>query len=80
MTILYRSPNVLLDGVIWHVAVERRGKRVNTAFRWRRSEREMWQPMHAWPGRKPKGIGQRFATYRKSVLAAIAFEQRGVAA
>lgn len=75
MTTLYRSPNVLIDGVVWHVAVIRNGnRRVNVQYRWRRSEREMWQSVAAWPGSLPKGLRNRFGTYRKSVLAAVRFE------
>jgi hypothetical protein len=86
--LLYRSPDVLIDGAVWHVVVLRRQgtNRVITQFRFRRSIREMWQPVANWPGPLPKGIGHRFRNYRRSVKVAeagadlLAIAIQGVAA
>ncbi|MPZ19534.1 MAG: hypothetical protein GEV06_16680 [Luteitalea sp.] len=59
MPLLYRSPNVLVDGCVWHVRVtvqQRNGKRV-VQYLWRRYRNDPWRAAREWPaGRLPKGL------------------------
>lgn len=74
MPLLFRSPNIQIDGAERHVSVLANNRRSAPyiAYRWRRSDREMWQPITKWPGRLPLGLRERFGTYRKAILFAIA--------
>lgn len=62
MSIIYRSPDVLVDGHRWHVTVNQsqRSGRLSTCFRFRKSAAEAWRPITSWPGRLPKGLRRDF--------------------
>ena len=73
MSLLYRSPNIVIDKHEWHVTVDlRRGKRiVNYRFRPIGSN-VMWQHLSKWPhARPPKEMWRFFAPYRPSVHVAM---------
>jgi len=76
MTILYRSPTVILDAHEWHVAVEKQAGRVTAIYRWRPlSLKEVaWRPLSMWKGARPKGLGNRFWRYRCHMREAIEAE------
>jgi hypothetical protein len=68
MTILYRSPDVLVDGVLWHVTVNcSRSGRVATCFRFREKTSEAWRPVTSWPRRLPKGFREFFRPFWRSI-------------
>lgn len=70
--LLYRSPDILIDGVAWHVVVCKvRGGKTVISYRFRRTEREAWLPVTSYPGRLPKGLAQRFNYYRRSINVAL---------
>lgn len=55
MTTLYRSPNIVIDGFEWHLAVELRNGRPRRFTRWRPlGKPAMWQPITKWIGHMPK--------------------------
>lgn len=76
MTTIYRSPNVIIDGVIWHVTVEQHsnGKRL-VCYRWRHNAAGIWSPACKWPGRLPKGLRGFFRLYRHSVKVALVWDR-----
>lgn len=78
MTLLYRSPNVVIDKHEWHVTVNQctNGKRV-TIYRFRPiGANVMWQHIAKWPyARRPKGLSEFFAPYRKSISVAMGEKQ-----
>lgn len=67
MTLLYRSPDVTVDGTRWHVTVQRapRGGRAVRIFRWHAGN--CYRPAGQWPGRLPKGLARTFRPYQYSV-------------
>lgn len=75
MTTLYRSPNVLVDGIEFHVTVEQhKGRRPVTRyyFRTRNPTVSMWAPVEQFQGRLPKGMRRFFKKYRGSIADALA--------
>ena len=73
MTLLYRSPNIVIDDHEWHITVRQatRTKRVVT-YRFRKIGAKVnWQPITKWSGRPPKGMSLLFGPYRKSVQVAL---------
>lgn len=76
MTLLYRSPNVLIDKHEWHVVVrlsDRRGV-VVTEYKWRSLDAPFgyWHSRTDWPlPRLPKRMSNFFQPYRKSMRAAV---------
>ena len=72
MTLLYRSPNVVIDKHEWHVTVNQsRGKRI-TVYRFRPIGANVnWQPSTKWAGCMPKGMRDFFAPYRSSIQVAM---------
>lgn len=69
--ILYRTPNVVIEDAEWHASVELRDGRVRRHFRFRRSDREMWQPIAEWKGHLPKALrGRAFQAFRLHMLQA----------
>lgn len=58
-TLAYRSPDVVIDGRRWHLAVY--GSRMVYRFH----DGRAWRPVTQWPGRKPKGLGESFRPYRR---------------
>jgi hypothetical protein len=70
MTTLYRSPNVMVDGVRWHVAVERR-RIVGKPIVCYRFQTTTWKSVHHWPGRLPKALYKAFKPYRRHVNVAL---------
>lgn len=82
MTTLYRTPNVIIDSHEWHAVVRKRYGRSSAAYFWRPlSARPLrWEPISAWKGRKPKGLGTFFAKYRLHMQAALQSETQKAAA
>jgi hypothetical protein len=73
VTLLYRSPNIVIDGHEWHVTVQQatRTKRIVT-YRFRQIGANVkWQPITKWVGRPPKGLTEFFLPYRKSIRVAM---------
>lgn len=72
MTLLYRSPNIVIDKHEWHVTVNQsRGKRI-TVYRFRPIGANVnWQSITKWTGRPPKGLREFFEPYRKSIQVAM---------
>jgi hypothetical protein len=74
VTTLYRTPNVIIDAHEWHASVETKNGRVYRRFKFRPLShyirREMWLPITSWTGRKPKGIGKRFAAFKAHMVQA----------
>jgi hypothetical protein len=54
VTLLYRTPNIVMAGADWHATIEWRNGKARKHFRFRLSG-QMWQPLAEWPGHKPKG-------------------------
>lgn len=73
MTILYRSPDVIIDRFEWHVIVRSDHNHIYTTYRFRliAAKRGCWRAMVEWVGPKPKGIGNRFWRYRSHVREAM---------
>jgi len=72
MTLLYRSPNVLIDKHEWHVTVMQRGSRPTVIYRFRPiGQRVKWRHITEWVGPVPKGMSNFFQPYRKSVRVAM---------
>lgn len=70
MPYLYRSPNIVIDGTPWHIAVvQRPGRSASTIYKWR-APNGMWRSVTEWPGRKPKGLSTRFRSFWRSVAIA----------
>lgn len=70
--LLYRSPNVLVDRVWWHVAVRaRESGRPEVSYKFHDGVRG-WRCVHQWPGRLPKALGEFFHPYRRSIAVALA--------
>lgn len=77
MTLLYRSPNLIIDSHEWHITVDlRKGKRT-TNYRFRPvGANVMWQHISKWPQpRPPKELWRFFAPYRPSVQVAMGEKQ-----
>lgn len=72
MATLFRSPNKTLDNYEFYLAVERIKGHNRKAVRFRASPLEKWQPVHQFPGRKPKGLMSAFKGYRHSIAVALA--------
>lgn len=53
-TLAYRSPDVMVDGRRWHLAVYGR------AMVYRFHDGRAWRPIQEWPGRKPKALARFF--------------------
>lgn len=58
-TLAYRSPDVLVDGRRWHLAVY--GRRLVYRF----YDGRAYRPIHQWTGRKPKGLAEFFRPFRR---------------
>lgn len=72
MTLLYRSPNVTIDGHEWHVTVNQSSSKRIVTYRFRQIGANVkWQPIAKWVGRPPKGLTEFFLPYRKSVRVAM---------
>lgn len=77
MTTLYRTPNIIIDRCEWHVAVVKHYGKTAVRYCWRplSTRAERWQPISAWVGPKPKGIGNTFWRFRGHVREAMESEQ-----
>lgn len=77
MTILYRTPNVIVDRHEWHAVVFLRAGRTLLTYKWRplslRAER--WRDVTDWSGPKPKGLGERFWRFRTHIREAMDSER-----
>lgn len=64
MTLLYRSPDVLIDGTRWHLTVQQspRGRRPVLAYRFHTAQ---GYRLAAEAVRIPKGLARTMAKYRK---------------
>lgn len=72
VTLLYRSPNVVIDKHEWHVTVNLNGTKRTTNYRFRPAGlNAMWQHISKWSGRPPKEMWRFFAPYRPSVQVAM---------
>lgn len=74
MTLLYRSPNIVIDGHEWHVTVDvsQRGK-VSRNFRFRpcTHRRVRWAHITEWPlSQLPLGLKEKFRPYFASMRTA----------
>lgn len=71
MTLLYRSPNVVVAGAEWHASVELRAGIVRRYFRFRKPGK-MWQPLDEWEGHRPKSreMHNAFGTFKRHMLRA----------
>ena len=71
MTLLYRSPHVIIDAHEWHAIVMRRPSGKSTlVHRWRPLAGGPWQPAALWVGEMPKGFNAHLWPYRNSIRAA----------
>jgi hypothetical protein len=74
MTLLYRSPDVTIDGTRWHLAVRRspQGRRASLCYRWHdgRAYRSSAEAV-----RIPKGLAQTMRPYRKHADVAMQYGQ-----
>ena len=62
MTLLYRSPNIVIDGHEWHVTVNQSSSKRIVTYRFRQIGANVkWQPITKWIGRRPKEMGLFFA-------------------
>jgi hypothetical protein len=70
MTILYRTPNIVINEFEWHATVEVRFRRVMRCFRFRPLSHYvkavMWFPIVEWKGHKPQAdqFRKAFEPYR----------------
>ena len=68
MTLLYRSPNVVIDRFEWHATVEVHFGRIRRKMLWRplSTKPGMWQPIREWQGRKPlwKEFNRAFGPFK----------------
>lgn len=71
MSLLYRTPNVVMAGAEWHASVELRAGTVRRYFRFRRPGK-MWQPMDEWEGHRPKSaeMHNAFGIFKRHMLRA----------
>lgn len=76
MTVLYRSPTIIIDAHEWHVTVESRGRsprpHVHYKFRPVSLRAFRWQPIAEWVGPKPKGMCNRLWRFKSHVQLALA--------
>ena len=74
MTILYRTPNVVIDRFEWHAAVEMYHGRVARYFRFRPNglPARKWSDVSKWPGRKPtwREFDKAFGPFKRHMLQA----------
>lgn len=70
-TLAYRSPDVMVDGRRWHLAVYGRAM----VYRFH-DGRAGWRPIQEWPGRKPKALARFFAAYRRHASTAVHSHRR----
>jgi hypothetical protein len=74
MTLLYRSPNVVIGAHEWYGAVEIHQGRITRAFRWRPNggPRRKWQGMSKWVGHRPRWreFNTVFGPYKKHMTKA----------
>lgn len=65
MTILYRSPTIIIDAHEWHLVVRKLKGRVSMTYRWRplSARNFMWSTMASWKGPKPKDFRLRFQAH-----------------
>jgi hypothetical protein len=77
LTVLYRSPTIIIDSHEWHVSVELRGRgakpapHVHYKFRPVSLRAYRWQPIAEWVGPKPKGMCNRLWKFRGHVALAM---------
>ncbi len=72
-TLLYRSPNVIVDAHEWHVAAKlHRGNRITIGYYWRPlgAVRGDWKSLVKWQGPRPKQFARQFQRYRPHALVA----------
>lgn len=71
MSLLYRSPNVVVAGAEWHCSVEQRAGRVRRYFRFRHLGK-MWQPLDEWEGHRPTSaeMHNAFGTFKRHMVRA----------
>jgi hypothetical protein len=74
MTLLYRTPNIVIDEFEFHATVETcRGAQPRRHFRWRMAgRREMWRRLSDFKGHPPKArvLGAKFAPFKRHMLQA----------
>lgn len=77
MTILYRSPTLIVDAHEWHVVVRNLAGRTYTTYFWRpvSTRRIAWSNAVNWKGPKPKGLWKFFAPYRNHIRTAMNSER-----
>lgn len=74
MTLLYRSPNILIDKHEWHVTVNVTDRgHVSTVYKFRTLEPgSRWKPITEWPlSCLPLGMKENFRPYFASMRAAV---------
>lgn len=74
MTLLYRTPNVVIDRHEWHCSVELRGGKVRKYWRFRplSTKPVAWAAIDEWKGHKPKfaAFHNAFQTFKPHILRA----------
>lgn len=78
MSILYRTPNIIIDRHEWCALVYKQKGRITLAYRFRplTLRPQMWLPVTSWQGRKPKGLNEFFVPYRRHMALALESEKR----
>lgn len=78
MSLIYRSPTVLLGDFEWHLSVSNRCGRITRQFYFRplSAIRFQWQPMPKWRTTLHASFGDRFQTYKLHAAKAIEAETK----
>lgn len=72
MTLLYRSPNVAVDGHEWHVTVEQaNGGRPVVRHKFRPKGTRAWRSIHQYPTRPPPCLVVLLRPFRFSINLAL---------
>lgn len=69
VTVLYRTPDIVVDAHEWHVIVWRQRGHVSVAYRWRpvAIKTHAWQSILTWKGPKPLRLWKFFAPYKRHI-------------
>jgi hypothetical protein len=74
MTLLYRTPNLVIDEFEFHASVELRDGRIGKHFRWRplSTKPQMWRLLAEFKGHPPKPhvLRARFNPFRRHMTQA----------
>ncbi|XUM19791.1 hypothetical protein ACRAVF_19180 [Bradyrhizobium oligotrophicum S58] len=75
MSILYRSPNLIVDAHEWHVVVRKKDGHIFRRYMFRPLTSTAWKPITNWQGPRPKQLNNRLARFLRHAEFAMGSEK-----